>query len=152
MNILDMLNSPKYPTKEEILAGELKHKKKVIAALKDWKKIVWTNWRANKLGREKDLRDLFQTLNQIYEGKPHAMNLIFDRRSCFAPALNTISLDKPSLISFLHEYAHSLFGPSELKACRWSVRLFKKVFPKAMNKLKWKGHMLIKTKKVKKAA
>ena len=62
----------------------------------------------------------------------------------YNPDTDTISIDynNPSIISTLHEIGHALFGSSELKACKFSVWLFKTVFPKAFQKLKWDGHML----------
>ena len=48
----------------------------------------------------------------------------------------------PSIISFLHELGHYLFGPSELKTCRFSVGMFKTYFKDEMKNLKWEGHML----------
>jgi len=53
-----------------------------------------------------------------------------------------LSDNNPSIISALHEFGHYLYGKSELKACRFSVHLFKEIFPIAYKKLKWEGHML----------
>jgi hypothetical protein len=57
---------------------------------------------------------------------------------------NVIILNKPSIITTLHETGHCLFGKSELLACVWSYQIFKAVFPGDLKKLKWKGHMLVK--------
>jgi len=53
-----------------------------------------------------------------------------------------LSANSPSIISALHEFGHYKYGRSELKACRFSVHLFKEIFPIAYKKLKWEGHML----------
>ena len=55
-----------------------------------------------------------------------------------------IDIHKISIISGLHELAHHLYGKSELKACRWSVWLFKICFPQQYKKLKWSNHLLVK--------
>jgi hypothetical protein len=49
---------------------------------------------------------------------------------------------KLSVITFLHEWGHAIHGSSELLACRWSVNLFRKIFPRQFEKLNSSGHML----------
>jgi hypothetical protein len=51
---------------------------------------------------------------------------------------------KPSLITYLHEFAHSVFGDSEKKACEWSLNLYKRVYPKDFAKLTPVGHVMVK--------
>jgi len=41
----------------------------------------------------------------------------------------------------MHEWSHSL-GKGEKEACRWSINLFRKIFPKSYAKLVPKGHLL----------
>ncbi len=50
--------------------------------------------------------------------------------------------DRLSVITYLHEYAHAMGMLEETDAIRWSVNLFKKVFPKSFKALKVNGHML----------
>lgn len=48
----------------------------------------------------------------------------------------------PSILSTLHECGHAIWGTKEIDACRFSVALFKTVFPKEYSQLEWDGHML----------
>jgi hypothetical protein len=47
-----------------------------------------------------------------------------------------------SVVTYLHEFAHSL-GRDEHGACRWSVNLFRKCFPRQFAKCSQDGHMLL---------
>jgi len=51
---------------------------------------------------------------------------------------------KLSVLTYLHEFGHALHGPSEMEACRWSLNLFRKVFPDNFERHKENaiGHML----------
>jgi len=131
---------PNYPTKEEILEKEQKFKPETIEIIKTWKKIEW-----NAEKSFESLKALAKVLASIYE-KPVRVEFVSNYPTCcYQPATQTIIINNStSIISLLHEFAHHLYGPSELKACRWSVWLFKKTFPKSYAKLKWQGHMLIK--------
>jgi hypothetical protein len=58
--------------------------------------------------------------------------------SNYCPATRTITMvGKLSIITFLHEFAHHLYIFSgEHKARVWSINLFKRVYPKAFDKLR----------------
>jgi len=136
-----------YPTKEEILEASQKHKVEVIKFVRRWKSSVW------KMARDDDDRSRFVALQLLieviaerYYDKPVEVIYQPEARSCYYdPNKNRIAINKSlSIISALHELAHSLFGPSEKKACIWSVGLFRKTFKKAYEKLEWNGHMLVK--------
>lgn len=126
-----------YPTKEQIINPKLKFKKETIAAVLSWKKEIW-----KKVPKMEALTILIQTLANLYD-KPVSVSRT-DNKSCYYNiATQTIYInDSLSIISALHEFAHHLFGSSELKACRWSVQLFQLTFPKAFERLVWQGHML----------
>lgn len=63
--------------------------------------------------------------------------------SCYIPRLNTIILrGRLSVVTFLHEWGHRLHGRSEYKACRWSLNLFRRCFPKSWSRLRFDGHMV----------
>lgn len=128
---------PIYPTKEKILAKPWQHPKSVIAAVKRWKK------RSYPKPDRTALRLLIATICRQYRKKTPAV--IFFRglsSSYYQPHRKRIILKNNSVITVLHELAHHLYGPSEFTACRWSVWLFKKIFPEIYSKLTWKGHML----------
>ena len=44
-----------------------------------------------------------------------------------------------SVVTYLHEFAHAL-GRGERGACRWSLNLFRRVFPEQCARLRADGH------------
>lgn len=63
--------------------------------------------------------------------------------SCFVPASKTIILrGRLSVVTLLHEIGHSVFGRSERKACRWSLNLFRRCFPRSWARLQFEGHVV----------
>lgn len=137
----------RYPTSEEIMDKKLIFKKATIKELRLFKKF----WRKEK---DKDneikfkmLETLIKKLGEIY-GKPVKITYKPEIPSCcYNQLTKTITMNKSlSIISALHEFSHHIYGPSELQACRWSLQLFRTVFPKAYNKLEWNRHMRVKPK------
>ena len=49
---------------------------------------------------------------------------------------------KLSVVTYLHEFGHAL-GKDEVDACRWSVNLFRRCFPRQFSRLVHRGHTLI---------
>jgi len=138
-----------YPTKEQIMDKPHSHKPDVIRLCIQWKKEVWFPLRATEPTEQQKfeaLKTLLQRIAAEHYNKPVEVDYQPEIGSCcYQPALNRITINKSlSILSSLHELAHHLFGNSETKACRWSVWLFKKSFPKAFRGLEWKGHMLVK--------
>jgi hypothetical protein len=130
----------KYPTKEEILAVSPAFSKEIIKAAIEMKR----SWIENRDDHEMRFRAIYDFLHKasVIYGKPE---ILVSRRGeyFYAPDSHLIAIgDKLSIISSLHELGHHLLGSSELEACRFSVHLFKQVFPKAYAKLTWDGHML----------
>jgi len=132
-----------YPTPNEIISPPLKHRKEVITAMEDWKPC----WLAVRKGTDEEkiecIRQLVEALALLYETQIYLRHEP-EENSHYDQETTTIVLDKPSIISALHELAHHLFGPNEKKACRWSVQLFQKTFPRAFAQLEWQGHLLVK--------
>ena len=62
------------------------------------------------------------------------------RRGRGRPAVITMR-GKLSVVTFLHEFAHAL-GRDERGACRWSINLFRRVFPEQYARLRADGHVL----------
>jgi len=143
------LLSTKYPTKEKIMEKQIKFRKETIAAVKKWKEKYTPLYKLKREQRFQALQSLVKTLENIYE-KPIS-TVVYKKNLpsyCYDPMARKIYMNKRlSIISTLHEFGHHLFGSSETQACRWSVQLFKKVFPENFSKLKWIGHQLVKTKK-----
>ncbi len=136
-----------YPTKEQILERPPKHKREIINAVKHWKA---ENWKAAKGASPREkfeaIKDIINNIAFAY-GKQVNVEFVPDTPiGCHLnPQTNTITIDDNlSIISALHELANHLFGKSEIKACRWSIWLFKKTFPKEYSRLIWQDHMLVK--------
>lgn len=49
---------------------------------------------------------------------------------------------KLSVVTYLHEFAHAR-GMGERGACRWSLNLFRRVWPRQYGRLTHHGHMLV---------
>lgn len=60
----------------------------------------------------------------------------------YLPLSRTLVLGgRISVITALHEFAHHR-GMGERAACRWSINLFKRVFPNEFARCRHEGHML----------
>ena len=136
-----------YPTPENIMTNPVKHKKETLALAKKWRKETWSiKKRGSPAERFEAVVGLLTSIADLYN-KPVTIKLEVD--SAIGPryviATQTIIIDqKLSIITALHELAHHLFGNNEIRACRWSIWLFKKVWPIAFDKLTWNGHLRIK--------
>ena len=68
--------------------------------------------------------------------------------SFYRPSDHRIVINgKLSVVTFLHEFAHAL-GFDERKACKWSINLFRKCFPRQYSRLIHVGHTLIRPKDI----
>ena len=102
-------------------------------------------------GKLEDRKEKFRTLNRALAaayGIP-APQLVFARldggdsgRSCYIPRLNAIVLvGRMSVVTYLHEFGHAR-GMGERAACRWSLNLFRRAFPKSWANVKFDGHVV----------
>lgn len=133
----------RYPTKDEILALEPPAMGLYIPVLEDWKAANYVGW------SHKDWHQKFEALRKLIDMLSGVNGFFPDvvvptDFYAYSPTAKVIMMgcDNLSIISTLHEMGHFLFGPSELMACRFSVWLFKEVFPKTYEKLRWEGHLL----------
>ena len=105
-------------------------------------------WRGSLDERKKRFRGLNQSLAAAY-GIPEP-ELEFGEidgsssgSSHYIPALHRIVLvGKLSVVTFLHEFAHAR-GMGERGACRWSINIFRRCFPRQYARLLHRGHTLI---------
>jgi hypothetical protein len=129
-----------YPTKEAIMAEPPpQFADEDIAIVKNWKQAHFKNW--SQLDLETKLLSL-KNLVQVLA--PEIISVSGDHYCYINNSTPIIMLDatNPSILSTLHEIGHSRYGSSELKACRFSVWLFKICFPRSFEQLSWDGHML----------
>jgi hypothetical protein len=135
-----------YPTAEQIMAEPMPlHRKDVVRFVFDWKR-AWTGRRRTREG----LTALASGIASIY-GKSVDVRFTDGLASLgTASPDGAITLDagRGSVVTTLHELAHVLFpsedrAAAELKACRWSVWLFKKTFPATFARCRFEGHVLV---------
>lgn len=134
-----------YPTKDEILAKKPKFKKGTIYVVKTWKKDNIKGWKFKSAEEKfKALKSLIKGLEDIYENP--VKEVIRGDQDMYDMKDKSIYLtkDRPSIISTLHEFGHHILGASELKACVFSVWLFKICFPGLYANLQWEDHLLVK--------
>jgi hypothetical protein len=78
----------------------------------------------------------------VNDARPEVEGVINGNGS-YDPATHTIRLiGSISVVTYLHEFAHARFGPSERKAVYWSINLFRKVFPRSYSRLHHDGYLL----------
>jgi len=139
-----------YPdTVAECLSDRTKYRRGVIATVKEFKREG--PWRGSIEERKARFRRLNEALAGAYEMP--TPDLRFERiggsfsgaSSCARqgdgrPAAITMR-GRLSVVTFLHEFAHAL-GKDERGACRWSINLFRRVFPRQYARLRADGHVL----------
>ncbi len=130
-----------YPTKEEILEA-VKYTKPTLhlRLLDTWKKTFYT-----KMWKSSNASYKFKALIILIEKLTNNENIKVQlgKEYSYSPTLKILTLGEiPSIISTLHEIGHVILGNEEINACRFSVALFKTVFPNEYSKLEWNGHML----------
>jgi hypothetical protein len=135
---------PVYPdTVEECIDDTLKFRKDTINEINRFKRFL--PWRGTVRERRAKLRYLNRQLCGIYGIN---VRIVFNRQtpSCYKPSLNLIVLEDCSVVTYLHEFAHAM-GRNEKGACRWSLNLFKRYFPKSFAGNKQVGHMLVRKRR-----
>lgn len=135
----------KYPSKEEIMITPYQLNPEFVKRLAEWRDNEYKkNWKVS----DKDGKGILlaRLVNMLNSDSSNQVKVKYAYQYYYQPETQTIYIDRnnPSILSTLHEHAHHILGASELDACRFSVWLFKECFPEAFQKLKWKGHMLIK--------
>lgn len=140
-----------YPASvNEIIVAGKKYNPAALRAVKRFAKSK--PWQGTLEERHEKLRQLNVELAAAYGVQPPA--LVFrsggsdgdSGASCYIPGARIIILrGKLSVITYLHEFAHHLYGHDEQIACRWSVNLFRRCFPKSWTKVKFDGHMVRRT-------
>lgn len=133
-----------YHTQEEIEKCKFKPTKEQEKIGKLWKSFhEYGKFLTDKKEREIAIKrlcfELLKTVGYHYIDVQFVEGI---KSSCFLAGQNKIWLKDRSIITALHETAHAMYGPSELKACSWSIKLFKTMFPEEYEKLHWEGHML----------
>jgi hypothetical protein len=135
-----------YPSSiHEILDPAMKFKPAALRAVKAF--ACSRPWRGSLDERKDKFRALIHSLADAYRVAPP--QLVFGKldggdsgRSCYIPRLNAIVLvGKLSAVTALHEFGHCR-GMNEREACRWSVNIFRRCFPRSFARCRFEGHQL----------
>ena len=136
---------PLYPTSlQQALGDPLVFRPSTLKAVRAF--AATKPWRGTLDDRQSKFQKLHADLCAIYSVSP-TVAIEGDGTgdsggSCFQPGANVITLrGRLSVITFLHEWGHVLKGSSEFEACRWSLRLFQRCFPRSFARLRWEGHV-----------
>lgn len=132
-----------YPTKERILERERMFKPKLLAAVKAWKREHYNGQWSSKTVEQK-IASLVELVD-VLDNRQRTVRVTVGEIYRYFPGQRLLEIDgrNPSIISTIHEMGHHVCGLSELAACRYSVWMFIKVFPRAYERLEWRGHMLV---------
>ena len=139
-----MRNYPK--TVSEVLSRRKKYRPAALAAVRRFARSK--PWQGSVAERRRKLAKLNRELAAAY-GVPRPA-LRFDAAvDCYVRLTGTIQLTKMagSVVTYLHEFAHHLLGPCERRACRWSLNLFRRCFPRSFRRLQQVGHTLVRPPK-----
>ena len=134
-----------YPVSvDECLDDSFRFRRGVVAAVRRFAER--RPWRGDQFDRLCKLLSLHWELCSLYRINPslshHAGDDSHSFESHFDEQREAIRLvGRISVVTYLHEFAHAT-GKDEVSACRWSLNLFRRVFPHQFSRLTAKGHVL----------
>lgn len=140
-----MPNQPNYPRSvAEVLDPPLKFKRGTVAAVRRFKRSK--PWRGSEDERKAKFERLHCGLCLVYGKQTRLVFGLLDGEdsgsSHYTPSTDTITLcGRLSVLTLMHEFAHAL-GKDERGACRWSLNLFRRVFPASFSRCTADGHTL----------
>jgi len=140
----------KYPESvQECIDDDMKFKPEVYKVLDKFRQSQ--PWRGTRGEMQYKLRVLNEDLAGVY-GIPQPQLVFVEKfpvgACCFPTSKPAVIMMEPetdgrySVVCFLHEFGHAL-GKNEKETCRWSINLFKRIFPKSFDNLEHKGHLLV---------
>lgn len=135
-----------YPqTAAEVLDDSIKYKREAIAAVKAFARR--RPWKGSLRRRREKFGDLHLELCRVY-GLRTRLEFVGGAggsgSSSYSPREDVITLrGRLSVVTYLHEFAHALCGSCERQACRWSLNLFRKCFPRSFARCEVVGHTLV---------
>lgn len=135
-----------YPaTAAEVIDDSLRFRPGTVRALRAFADVG--PWTGPLSDRKAKLRALHEELCRVY-GKETELRIPITEQgppgssgtSSYTPFADVIVLrGRLSVVTYLHEFAHAL-GKGERGACRWSLNLFKRTWPRKWARLRHSGH------------
>lgn len=149
MPAITMFQGPSnYPSSvSEVINSGVLYRPEVLRVMREFR--AAKPWRGTIQERKAKFLTLHSKLCGIYEKRTRLVFSIGETElevgnGFYLPATDTINLiGKLSVVTYLHEFAHAVFGASEKKACSWSLNLFKRIFPRSFERAATSGHMLV---------
>ena len=136
-----------YPRSVSECVEERTYQRETVAAIREYRRSK--PWRGSLSERTQKLRRLHSALCTAYGLTTDLICSVGDDDagssggSHYSPSRNRITLTgRLSVITYLHEFGHAL-GYGEQGACRWSINLFRRFFPRSYSRLQAEGHTLI---------
>jgi hypothetical protein len=135
-----------YPrTVAEILDDRMTYKPECLRALRAFRRAKpWRGTVAERIGK---LMALHVQLCEVYgvhvDLRFGKINGSSSGGSSYHPLSNVIILrGRLSVVTYLHEFGHAR-DYDERQACRWSINLFRRTFPRSFARCRTEGHVLI---------
>jgi hypothetical protein len=134
-----------YPASvDEVLDPPVRFRAETVQAVRRFKRSK--PWRGTVDERKAKFDRLHRDLNAVYRRATRLAFGVLDGgdsgSSHYTPSTDTITLcGRLSVLTYLHEFAHAL-GRDERGACRWSLNLFRAVFPVSFSRCRSAGHTL----------
>jgi hypothetical protein len=134
---------PNYPaTVQEVLDPAMTFKPAALRAVRAFARSK--PWRGTPEERREKFRALHVELCRVY-GLTTKLTMRVWRLCNFAhyiPGEDRIVMPRLSVVTYLHEFAHAK-GADERQACRWSINLFRRCFPRSFARCRAVGHTLV---------
>lgn len=143
-----MKRMPNYPaTVAEVIRPQRQYKPEVLAALRVFR--ASKPWRGTVEERKGKFLRLHHALCAVYGRRillDFSIGEIETERGngyCTAEGRIIGLVGKLSVVTYLHEFAHSIFGPDERQACDWSINLYRRIFPRSAARMSTQGHLIV---------
>lgn len=136
---------PDYPqTVAEVLDPAVRYRRRTLVVVRKFK--LSKPWRGTETERKAKFGQLHLDLCELYGKQSRLVFGLLDGEdsgaSHYVRSTDTITLcGRLSVLTFLHEFGHAL-GKDERAACRWSLNLFRAVFPISFARCLSVGHTL----------
>jgi hypothetical protein len=136
-----------YPsTVSEILDDRMTFRPEALRAVRAFRRSnPWRGTIAERFAKFRTLNEALADAYRMATPKLAARHITgsCSASSCYRPGKHAITLSgRLSVVTYLHEFAHAR-GCDERRAVRWSVNLFRRVFPGSYARCRHSGHMLI---------